>query len=83
MPVDIVTWRQRKGKFNCIKFPPLSSMCLPDFYLLKFLIFMLHVITGSLTFKILAGISALFYFCFITLLALGIILCFYCLLGEL
>ena len=38
-----------------------------------------HVITGSLTFKILAGISALFYFCVITLLALGIILCFDCL----
>ena len=52
-------------------------MCLPDFYLLKFLIFILHV--GSLTFKILADISALFYFCGITLLALGIILCFYCL----
>ena len=54
-------------------------MGLPDFYVLQFLIFMLHVITGSLTFKILAGISALFYFCIITLLALGIILCFYCL----
>ena len=82
MPIDIVTWRQRIGKFNCFKFPTLSSTCPPDFYLLKFLIFIFHVIfiTGSVTFRILASISTLFYFCVVTILALGIILCFYCLL---
>ena len=70
-----------EGKLRCrLIFFPLSSTCPPDFYLLKFLIFILHVITGSATFRILAGNSALFYYCVVTLLALRIILCFYCLL---
>ena len=46
MPVDIVTCRQRIGTFYFITFSSLTSTCLPDF---DFLIFMLYLITGSLT----------------------------------
>ena len=80
MPVDIDTWRQRIGKFNCIIFLLRSATCASEIYPINFLIYMLHVITDSLTFKILSGILVLFFYCVVILLALGITLCFHCVL---